>query len=201
MREGYDPAYGARPLKRTIQRRVLDPLALRVLEGEFVEGDTVVVDAGRGWPDVRKAAVSKGIMNCVATPKPSSRLKPRGGDRRGPLGGRPGSSLWYGLGLPAAARARAGVLHDAGRPIGSLQRIQGPGEERRRRRRHRRRSAHPRHAEAAATGRRQAVEAVHDDARRRPEADRGARSARRQVQRRSRPTAGCPNCSSAGSSR
>ena len=45
VREGYDPAYGARPLKRTIQRRVLDPLALRVLEGDFVEGDTIVVDA------------------------------------------------------------------------------------------------------------------------------------------------------------
>jgi ATP-dependent Clp protease ATP-binding subunit ClpB len=45
VREGYDPSYGARPLKRTIQRRVLDPLALRVLEGEFNEGDTVVVDA------------------------------------------------------------------------------------------------------------------------------------------------------------
>jgi ATP-dependent Clp protease ATP-binding subunit ClpB len=48
VREGYDPAYGARPLKRTIQRRVLDPLALRVLEGDFPEGSTVVVDAGRG---------------------------------------------------------------------------------------------------------------------------------------------------------
>jgi ATP-dependent Clp protease ATP-binding subunit ClpB len=45
VREGYDPVYGARPLKRTIQRRVLDPLALRVLEGDFAEGDTVVVDA------------------------------------------------------------------------------------------------------------------------------------------------------------
>jgi ATP-dependent Clp protease ATP-binding subunit ClpB len=45
VREGYDPAYGARPLKRTIQRRVLDPLALRVLEGDFVEGDTVAIDA------------------------------------------------------------------------------------------------------------------------------------------------------------
>ena len=44
-REGYDPSYGARPLKRTIQRRVLDPLAMRVLEGQFVEGDTVIVDA------------------------------------------------------------------------------------------------------------------------------------------------------------
>jgi ATP-dependent Clp protease ATP-binding subunit ClpB len=45
VREGYDPDYGARPLKRTIQRRVLDPLALRVLEGDFNEHDTVVVDA------------------------------------------------------------------------------------------------------------------------------------------------------------
>ncbi len=42
--EGYDPAYGARPLKRAIQRRVLDPLALRVLEGEIREGDKIVVD-------------------------------------------------------------------------------------------------------------------------------------------------------------
>jgi len=42
--EGYDPMYGARPLKRTIQRRVLDPLAMRVLEGEFREGDQVMVD-------------------------------------------------------------------------------------------------------------------------------------------------------------
>ena len=44
--EGYDPAYGARPLKRAIQRLVQNPLALRVLEGEFDDGDTVVV--GRG---------------------------------------------------------------------------------------------------------------------------------------------------------
>jgi ATP-dependent Clp protease ATP-binding subunit ClpB len=46
VREGYDPAYGARPLKRTIQRRVLDPLALRVLDGDFGEGSVIVVDAG-----------------------------------------------------------------------------------------------------------------------------------------------------------
>jgi ATP-dependent Clp protease ATP-binding subunit ClpB len=46
VHEGYDPTYGARPLKRTIQRRVLDPLALRVLEGQFVEGDTITVDGG-----------------------------------------------------------------------------------------------------------------------------------------------------------
>jgi ATP-dependent Clp protease ATP-binding subunit ClpB len=46
VQEGYDPTYGARPLKRTIQRRVLDPLALRVLEGDFREGDHVAVDVG-----------------------------------------------------------------------------------------------------------------------------------------------------------
>jgi ATP-dependent Clp protease ATP-binding subunit ClpB len=44
--EGYDPAYGARPLKRAIQRHVLDPLAMRVLDGEFAEGDHVQVNAG-----------------------------------------------------------------------------------------------------------------------------------------------------------
>jgi ATP-dependent Clp protease ATP-binding subunit ClpB len=47
-REGFDPVYGARPLKRTIQRRVQDPLALKILEGEFAEGDTVKVDARGG---------------------------------------------------------------------------------------------------------------------------------------------------------
>jgi ATP-dependent Clp protease ATP-binding subunit ClpB len=44
-REGYDPTFGARPLKRTIQRLVQDPLALKLLEGGFSDGDTVTVDA------------------------------------------------------------------------------------------------------------------------------------------------------------
>src|SRR2546425_5815650 len=44
-REGYDPTFGARPLKRTIQRLIQDPLALKILEHEFAEGDTVTVDA------------------------------------------------------------------------------------------------------------------------------------------------------------
>jgi ATP-dependent Clp protease ATP-binding subunit ClpB len=47
-REGYDPVYGARPLKRTIQRLVQDPLALKLLEGVFKDGDTVVADAKEG---------------------------------------------------------------------------------------------------------------------------------------------------------
>ena len=42
--EGYDPAYGARPLKRVIQHRLLDPLSLDLLEGKFKEGDVVKVD-------------------------------------------------------------------------------------------------------------------------------------------------------------
>ena len=46
--EGYDPIYGARPLKRTIQRRVLDPLAMRVLQGDFREGDAVRIDVEGG---------------------------------------------------------------------------------------------------------------------------------------------------------
>jgi ATP-dependent Clp protease ATP-binding subunit ClpB len=43
---GWDPAYGARPLKRAIQRMLENPLALELLEGRFAEGDTVRVDAG-----------------------------------------------------------------------------------------------------------------------------------------------------------
>jgi ATP-dependent Clp protease ATP-binding subunit ClpB len=45
---GWDPTYGARPLKRALQRLVENPLALRLLEGDFAEGDTVLVDAADG---------------------------------------------------------------------------------------------------------------------------------------------------------
>ena len=55
MTEGYDPMYGARPLKRTLQRRVLDPLAMKVLEGEFREGDRIVVNAAGGELKFEKA--------------------------------------------------------------------------------------------------------------------------------------------------
>jgi ATP-dependent Clp protease ATP-binding subunit ClpA len=44
MAEGYDPAYGARPLRRSIQRLIQDPLSLRLLAGEYLAGETVVVD-------------------------------------------------------------------------------------------------------------------------------------------------------------
>jgi ATP-dependent Clp protease ATP-binding subunit ClpB len=44
--EGYDPAYGARPLKRTVQRLVADPLALAILEGRFRDGELITIDVG-----------------------------------------------------------------------------------------------------------------------------------------------------------
>jgi ATP-dependent Clp protease ATP-binding subunit ClpB len=57
IEEGYDPVYGARPLKRTLQRRLLDPLALAVLDGRFREGDTVRVDAHAGGLALNKVAL------------------------------------------------------------------------------------------------------------------------------------------------
>ncbi len=55
---GWDPAYGARPLKRALQRLVENPLALRLLEGEFHEGDTVEVDVADDELVFRKAEVA-----------------------------------------------------------------------------------------------------------------------------------------------
>lgn len=43
---GYDPDFGARPLKRAIQRNLQDPLAMQILSGEYREGDTIRVDRG-----------------------------------------------------------------------------------------------------------------------------------------------------------
>ncbi len=54
---GYDPTYGARPLKRVIQKRLVDPLALAILEGRFAAGDTVRVDAAAGELMLEKADV------------------------------------------------------------------------------------------------------------------------------------------------
>jgi ATP-dependent Clp protease ATP-binding subunit ClpB len=52
---GYDPTYGARPLKRVIQKRLVDPLALAILEGRFTAGDTVEVDASEGELTLERA--------------------------------------------------------------------------------------------------------------------------------------------------
>ncbi len=52
---GYDPTYGARPLKRVIQKHLVDPLALAILQGEFAAGDRVRVDAVDGELVLTKA--------------------------------------------------------------------------------------------------------------------------------------------------
>ena len=44
---GYDPVYGARPLKRTIQKYIQDPIATKILQGDFIEGDEIKVDIGK----------------------------------------------------------------------------------------------------------------------------------------------------------
>jgi ATP-dependent Clp protease ATP-binding subunit ClpB len=56
---GFDPTYGARPLKRVIQKQLIDKLALKLLEGEFSEGDTVKVDAADGELTFEKAKAAK----------------------------------------------------------------------------------------------------------------------------------------------
>jgi ATP-dependent Clp protease ATP-binding subunit ClpB len=55
---GYDPTYGARPLKRVIQKRLIDKLALAILEGGFAAGDTVMVDARDGELVFEKGAAA-----------------------------------------------------------------------------------------------------------------------------------------------
>jgi ATP-dependent Clp protease ATP-binding subunit ClpB len=56
---GWDPTYGARPLKRALQRLVENPLALRLLEGEVEEGDTVRVDVENGELVFEKASAAE----------------------------------------------------------------------------------------------------------------------------------------------
>jgi ATP-dependent Clp protease ATP-binding subunit ClpB len=58
--EGYDPAFGARPLKRALQRLIIDPLAMKVLEGSFKAGDTVFVN------------VTDGKLELATEPEPAS---------------------------------------------------------------------------------------------------------------------------------
>src|SRR6195256_6464966 len=59
LSEGYDPAYGARPLRRTIQRMIQDPLALQILEGKILPGDRVLVDRDGKSDSMRFERVQK----------------------------------------------------------------------------------------------------------------------------------------------
>jgi len=66
-REGYDPAFGARPLKRAIQKEVQNPLAMKLLEGTFPTGTKVTVDYEAG-----------GFTFAGAAPAPAKAEKPKG---------------------------------------------------------------------------------------------------------------------------
>ena len=59
LAEGYDPAYGARPLRRAIQRLVQDPLAMKILDGEVLHGDRVKVDVDRSGGKLRFEATHR----------------------------------------------------------------------------------------------------------------------------------------------
>jgi ATP-dependent Clp protease ATP-binding subunit ClpB len=65
LREGYDPAYGARPLRRTIQRLIQDPLALQILEGKVLPGDHLRVDRD-GQKDAMRFERSKAKQPAAA---------------------------------------------------------------------------------------------------------------------------------------
>ena len=135
-REGYDPVYGARPLKRALQRRLLDPLALRVLEGEFREGDT----DRRGRVGRRAELRERSRGTCLV---PS--LPPGGKER--PSAAAEAHRPVVGARRPDAARDRPGVFPGARRAPDFLQRVQGPGARRPGGRSRGRRHDHSRHAE------------------------------------------------------
>jgi ATP-dependent Clp protease ATP-binding subunit ClpC len=70
-REGYDPAFGARPLRRTLQRYVESPLSKRVLRGEFQTGDHVVADLGAEAGDDKGLVFEKQEPVPVELPVPA----------------------------------------------------------------------------------------------------------------------------------
>ena len=94
---GYDPTYGARPLKRVIAKRLVDPLALGLLKGEFAPGDRIEVDAVDG--DLRFAAGEPALRLLEALPHPD--------DHR--------CVLDAGCGEYGAAGRPAGSIADCGR--------------------------------------------------------------------------------------
>jgi ATP-dependent Clp protease ATP-binding subunit ClpB len=63
FREGYDPQFGARPLKRALQRLIQDPLAMKLLDGEVFAGDTLTVDGDMKRREMRfERATAKAVQ-------------------------------------------------------------------------------------------------------------------------------------------
>jgi ATP-dependent Clp protease ATP-binding subunit ClpB len=75
---GYDPIYGARPLKRAVQRLVFDPLSRGILGGQFREGDTVLADRETG---------AEALKFTQAEAAPAPRAKGKGGGKKKAGGG------------------------------------------------------------------------------------------------------------------
>ena len=92
---GYDPTYGARPLKRAIQKQLVDKLALKILEGEFSEGDVVKVDADSGELVFRRAGSSR-LRHTPTYSQPTERPRPNDADPHSacPRGCAPRSPAW-----------------------------------------------------------------------------------------------------------
>jgi hypothetical protein len=114
IEEGYDPVYGARPLKRTIQRRVLDPLALAVLQGQFNEGDVDRSGCRAGRVDPAPcnsgdagAGLTKGMAERMNTPQDQQ-------PGRRPVGARPHALAPVACGRRAGTDGRRQrVFHDS----------------------------------------------------------------------------------------
>jgi ATP-dependent Clp protease ATP-binding subunit ClpB len=64
FRDGYDPQFGARPLKRAIQRLIQDPLAMKLLDGEVVPGQSLTIDA-----DLKTGKMTFGLAAAKAAKK------------------------------------------------------------------------------------------------------------------------------------
>ena len=118
---GYDPTYGARPLKRVIQKQLVDKLALKLLEGEFQPGDRVLVDAAAAsWPSRPRRR--------PAEPAPAG-LSPRSQRRRAVDASRkPAALLARRAGASPSARPSCSSPALAGRDVDRLGRGAPAGE-------------------------------------------------------------------------
>ena len=103
---GWDPAYGARPLKRAIQRLLENPLALRLLEGDFREGDTIRADA-------RERVLEQALDRALQRARAVGRVPAGVGDR--PFAASVSSSVEPALGEPRARSRSSWQLDDSRR--------------------------------------------------------------------------------------
>ena len=83
---GYDPVYGARPLKRVIQRALQDPLALMLLEGRLGDGETVRVDAGDGGLVIQGTPIAAAGLERCGRPVRRPPVRPPARPRHGAAG-------------------------------------------------------------------------------------------------------------------